>query len=432
MTNELTNLLQLLDAKQHVYDQIDRYYNGTPPLSFLAPEAREALAGRFGVLGSNLCRLAVTAISERLRVTGFRVDGAHSDQLWGAWVRNDLDQLAGVAHREALALGQSFAIVWADTAGKATVSIEDARHVAVVRDPATRHVTAAVKRWTTDTTTEAVVYGRDRITRYTANTTSAVTGFTVTSTVPNPTGWVPVVELRNTDRLTTPATSELRDLMPLQDALNKLLADLMVGSEYFARPRRWVTGVELEEDEDGIVHNPFPEGHRMMVAEEEGARFGQLPASDLGSYESAITAIVQQMQAISGLPDHMVGITSNQPPSADSLRASEASLTARAEQKQAAFGRAWETVARLILAVENGTAPEDYTVRITWSDPATRSVAQEADATVKLVQAGILPASWALRRLGYTTDEIDEIQAARRTEHVDQAAAGLAGKLVAS
>ena len=39
----------------------------------------------------------------------------------------------------------------------------------------------------------------------------------------------------------------------------------------------------------------------------------------------------------------------------------------------------------------------------------------------KLYSAGLLPASTALARLGYTADEIEEIRAARRAEALDTA-----------
>jgi hypothetical protein len=43
-----------------------------------------------------------------------------------------------------------------------------------------------------------------------------------------------------------------------------------------------------------------------------------------------------------------------------------------------------------------------------------RSVAQEADAVVKLFQCGLLPQSYALGKLGYSDDEISAIKAAAR------------------
>ncbi|MEE6288627.1 phage portal protein [Georgenia sp. MJ173] len=427
MSEILTALLQRLDEKIPAYDVLDKTYAGKPPLSFLAPDAREVLGKRFGHLGSNLCRLAVTSLGERLRVIGFTRDGVSDPLAWGDWIKNDLDQTAPVGHREALALGSSFVIVWADEHGEPSISVESARQVAAVRDPGTRQIVAAVKRWTTATTTEAVLYEADKITRYRARGVGSTTGFTVVETIDNPLGVVPVVELSNTDRLLAEGVSEMADTMPLQDALNKLLADMMVGSENYARPRRYATGIELEEDADGNVVNPFPEGDKMMIGEDPAAKFGQLPPADLASYEKAIRVVVEQIEAVSGLPAHYVGITSNQPPSADALRAAEASLTARAEQKQQTFGRAWERVAALAHAVRTGTDPTTVDMRVQWADPATRSVAQEADAVVKLFQSGLLPATYALAKLGYSDDEIRDIRADRRAEALDTAGTDLAG-----
>lgn len=424
MNTTLTTLLQALDEPVARYEELDHYYRGTQPLAFLAPEARTALGNRFGRMASNICRLAVTALSERLRVTGF----SRSD-VWADWVANDLDQMAGTAHREALTLGRSFVIVWADPDGAPRVTVESARQVAVIRDPATREVLAAVKRWNTATTTEAVLYTPEKITRYRSSSTGATTaGFSPVESVDNPLGVVPVVPLTNGDRLLDDGVSELTDLVPLVDALNKALADMMVSSEYVGRPRRWATGIELEEDEDGNVVNPIPEGPRAMVSESPDTKFGQLQAADLGSYEAGVRIILGQIMAVSALPAHYVGVFSDNPASADALRASEASLTARAEARQAQFGRAWEWVARLMVAVRTGVDPHSVDVTVHWADAATRSVAQEADAVVKLHQAGLLPASIALERLGYTEADILRIEQARTREQTGMATAEVAAR----
>ena len=156
----LQTLLQKLDEPVARYAELDRYYTGTQPLAFLSPEAKVALGGRFGRMASNLPRLAITSLAERLRITGFTGD----TELWADWIRNDLDQTSGVAHREALLLGDSFVIVWADQFGRPKVTVESAQQVAVLTDPGTRRITSAVKRWETETTTEAglVLAGPDR------------------------------------------------------------------------------------------------------------------------------------------------------------------------------------------------------------------------------------------------------------------------------
>lgn len=425
INDTLRTLFGILDERTHVLAELDSYYNGTQPMAFLSPEARTAVGTRFGRLGVNIPRLAVNSLNERLRVTGFRRDGEPDPELWKSWIANDLDQRATMVHREALVLGRSYVTVWARPDGSPNVSVESAHQVAVQRDPGTREVLRAVKRWSTPTTTEAVVYERDVVRILRADHVDAVGGFRTVDELANPLGWCPVIEFANSDRLLAEGVSELADVIPLVDALNKVLADMMVGSEFYARPRRWATGIELEEDEDGEATNPYPEGNRMMIAEDPAAKFGQLPGSDLASYKSAVEVLVSSIMAVSSLPSHYVGVLSTQPPSADSLRASEAALTAKAEARQHTFGRSWEQVARLVHAVATGTDPDRVDVSVTWADPSTRSVAQEADAVTKLYSAGLIPASYALARLGYADHEIDAIRAARRAEALDRVGTNL-------
>lgn len=434
-TDLLTTLAQRLDESTARFTDLDLYYDGRQPLAYLAPEAKTALGSRFGRMASNIPRLAVTALAERLRVTGFT--GA---DVWPDWIGSDLDQTSGIAHREALALGTSYAIVWARPDGSPRVSIESPRQVTVLTDPGSRQIVAALKRWETPTTTEAVLYESDQITRLRSDSPGATTtGFRVVETIRNPLGRVPVVAFRNGDRLLSDGASEIDDLMPLVDGLNKSLTDMLVTSEYVGRPRRFATGIELEEDDvldvDGNPTgeteevNPIPEGNRAMISENPDAKFGQLPSADLGGYEASVRVLLGQIMAVSALPAHYVGVFSDNPASADALRASEASLTARAEARQATFGRAWEDVARLMVAVREGTDPGDVDVRVRWADAATRSVAQEADAIVKLYGAGLLPASTALARLGYDADQISEIRSARRAEALDGAGVNLSSLL---
>jgi len=423
--NLLDTLLQRLDEPTFRHNENDRYYGGTQPLTYLSPEAKLALGSRLGRMASNIPRLAVTSLAERLRVTGFTGAAGGAD-LWADWIRSDLDQQSGVAHREALTLGSAYVIVWADQSGNPRVSVESARQLATITDPGSRRIVAAVKKWETSTTTEAITYEADKITRHRAEQVGAISGFRTVEVIDNPLGQVPVVELRNGDRLLDDGVSEIEDLKPLVDGLNKSLADMMVTSEYVGRPRRWASGIELEEaavlDEEGVATgetiavNPIPEGARAMISENSEAKFGQLTAADLAGYEASVRVLLGQIMACSALPSHYVGVFTDNPASADALRASEASLTARAEARQATFGRSWEQVARLVTAVRTGADPESVDVRVKWASAATRSIAQEADAIVKLYGANLLPASICLSRLGYTDDEIEEISAARTKE----------------
>ncbi|AOP55059.1 phage portal protein [Brevibacterium aurantiacum] len=412
--NELTEILQKIDEPVADHSRLVRYYEGKQPLTFLSPEAIENLGNRLSTVSVNVPRLVVETIAERLRVTGFT-----KPEIWPSWLVNDMDTLSSVVHREALLLGDAYVIVWADSQGQPLVSVESATQMAVTIDPATRAITSAVKRWETKDATHAVWYGPDEIIRYKARSVGATTtGFEPVESIDNPLGRVPVVQFRNGGRLMTRGVSEMLDVLPLTDALVKLTTDLLTASESSARPRRWATGIELTDpdDETAEVVNPYGEADKMMISEAPESKFGQLPAADLIGYENAVSIIMREISAVSGLPDHMLGLAGSNPTSADSIRASEATLTAKAEARQGIFGRSWRQVAQLITAIQTGADPASVDVGVKWADPSTRSTAQEADAVTKLVQAGILPASIALERLGYDADEITAIEAAKDRE----------------
>lgn len=428
MNDVLLQLLQKLDDPAAKYNMLDKYYAGEAPLAYLAPAAFDALGNRLRKVSVNIPRLLVDSVCERLRVTAF----AGAD-VWDEWTRLNLDQTSRIAHRECLTLGTSWAIVWAGRDGRPTVSIESSHQMAGLIDPGTRRLLYAVKRWEDDRQTHAVLYGPDEIIRYRAEQTGAtIHGFKPVDSIANPLGIPPVVRFSNTARLLDDGVSEMVDVLDLSDALMKLVTDMLVASEYGARPRRWSTGIEVTEapvldaegnpvlDDEGqpvlTEVSPIPEGSRALVAESPEAKFGQLPGADLAGYENAIGVIMRSISAVSGLPEHMLGIGGDNPTSADSIRASEAALTARAEDRQAQLGQSWESVAALIVAVRDGVDPLSVNAKVEWADASTRSIAAESDSVTKLYAAGLLPATYALKRLGYSEADLAEIAAARAAE----------------
>ncbi|WP_241472643.1 phage portal protein [Mycolicibacterium neoaurum] len=417
MSNQLLiELLQALDGPQHRFAGYGRYYRGEQGLSFVSPESRAAIGNRLSRLIVNVPRIAVNAIAERCRVLGFEPDPS----IWGDFIANDLDQQAGIVHRSALLYGQSFVIVWGKE-NRPLASVESPQNVQVICDPATREITSAVKRYHTKAESHAHVYLPTEIQHWRAKTAGAASSaYELIDTLPNPLGVVPVVRFLNADLLGD-GISEIADIACLTDALSKVSSDMLIASEFLAKPRRWATGVELTEvpllDDEGNpvyeagqpvtdVVSPFPENDRFLISEAAETKFGQLGGSGLDGYKNAADLILSEIAAVSSLPPHYLGILHDNPSSADALRASEAGLTSRAAAKQGAFGRSWETVGRLMAAVRTGADPADIECRVQWCDPGTRSEAQAADAVVKLHQAGILSRPGALRRLGFTDEEI--------------------------
>ena len=123
------------------------------------------------------------------------------------------------------------------------------------------------------------------------------------------------------------------------------------------------------------------------------------------------------------IPVSYLGIIHDNPASADAIMAGEARLVKRAERRQVAFGRAWHEVGRLSLLVRDGFFPDDYDTAVTtsWRDANTPTQAASADAAVKLIGAGVLPADSTITydRIGLTPAEqrivaADKVRATER------------------
>ena len=61
------------------------------------------------------------------------------------------------------------------------------------------------------------------------------------------------------------------------------------------------------------------------------------------------------------------------------------------ERRQDSFGLAWAEVARLAVAVRDGSVPDSFDVDADWRPVTTPTRAALADEAVKLVGADILP-----------------------------------------
>jgi len=113
--------------------------------------------------------------------------------------------------------------------------------VIALRDPASRLPVAALKRWEVPGGgLEARLFLPDRVVSYTAQAGSTVSGWRRTNTVDNLLGVVPVVEFCNRPTITGEGTSELADVAPLQDAVNKLCTDMLVASEFNSFKARYL------------------------------------------------------------------------------------------------------------------------------------------------------------------------------------------------
>lgn len=427
------SLSEKLDTSTPALDKLDAYWSGTQPAAFLSKKSQDALQGNLRHMSVNFPRLAVEALVERLDVTGFQHYGQDvpDAELWSVWRRLGMEDQAAQVHADALVYGRAFVLVWADAQGRPVVTVESPRQVSIVRDPATRAVRAALKRWRDGDTLHAVLYTAESVVRlrHDAWTGDAfpATGWTTVETLENPFGVVPMVPFVNRGRLAdAEGVSEMADVLDLVDALNKVTADALVTSEFYARPRRWATGLELEEDEDGNVLNPFTdEDGRLWTSEAAETKFGQFDAAGVTGYTDLIATLTQMIGAVSGLPPHYLGLNGDQPPSADAIRSAEASLVARAQALQRTLGRSWSLVAALVHAVLKKSDPLAVDVAPLWASPETRTPAQQTDAAQKQVEMGVPLSVVLVKTLGWEPEAVEDVLKAQRREAMNRAGVDL-------
>lgn len=394
-------------------DRADRYYRGEQPLAFMSDAMRQEFGETITALVLNWPELGADAYENRLDVEGFRFPGQPSGDsgLWDVWQANNMDGKSIMGHLDAVALGKSAVIVGApDSAGDPpVVTVESALDVAWRRDPKSGLVREASKSWAEDD-------GSQWKTVYDGGSTKTVTflrgQWVVTEDDRHDMGAVPVVPLVNRPRIKYPdGRSEFWSIIPIADAANKMATDMMVSGEYHAMPRRWAFGLKRADflNPDGTAKSTWSviKG-RLWANENSEVKVGQFPEADLKNFHETVKLLAQLASQILALPPHYMGFATVNPPSADAIRSSEAQMVKRSERKHVYFGESWEEAMRLVLRIMEGDwRPEARSLETVWRNPATPTVAQQADAAVKLVTArgadgrALVPTEQARIDLGY-------------------------------
>lgn len=442
LMSELHERLGALEEQSQRLDGYRQAIEGERPSAYLSRKSRDALEGsELSRLGANYPRMLVRTYTDRLRLHGFRRSGSPADAqtdtaAWERYRRAGLVPVSDLVHADRLTYGQAFVTVWGTDGNPfRPVAVADSPLTMWAETDAAGNVLDALRRWQSGGYTHAVRYGTDAIRRYRARGYDVPAGFSgweLVHATPNPFEIVPVTPfIRRTSSDDHSGTALIADVLDLSDAVSKTLQDMIVTSEHTARPRRWATGLEIEEDEDGNVIDPFA-NDRKLQSESPETKFGQLPPAGLDNYADMLTALLQQLGAVAGLPAHYLGTQGNEPPNADSIRAAEAQLTTAALGEQRQLDAPWCRVAGFLAAVENPaeTDPEDYAAELesVWGSPEVRTPAQAADAALKQQSIGIPLRTILTDTLGYAPESADGIVTAARAESIARAAEQL-GKL---
>lgn len=432
--------------------KFDNYYSGRHPLPFLTPSHADKIQDEFRRMldesKSNFCRLVVDAVDERLKVDGLRLGPEKKETdpgTWALWQENNLDQESQSAFLEALVKGMSYMSVWMPGEGSsyATVAVEDPMQTVVAYEPGSnfRRRSAAAKIWLDDRAgvARANVYLPDGVYKYQAEA-DADTFWGRPSRWPheryapnpgsggedrsewkelpgnafyvqNPHGIVPIVPLRNRPRLRCEGESELVDIVNIQNQINGFLFLLALAGYFGAHRQRWAVGLKLTKDDAGNAIEPFDVAiDRLMTMENPEGRFGEFEQTDLDPYIKAIEQKVLHIAVITRTPRHYL-IEQGQSPSGDAIQSAESGLVKKIERKQVPFGEGLEEAMRLA-RLFSGLGDTEPGSEVVWASAEVRSQAQIVDASVKLVQEGLIDRVQALEDMGYSPQQISRIEAA--------------------
>ena len=434
-----------LNKRQELIHLQDDYYTGRHKMTFASSAFREAFGQMLAAISDNWIPLVIGASTERLKPQGFRFgkDAQGDDEAWRIWQENQLDADGSLAFTEAAKHGESYLLVWPNSDEKPKgvfggffsrrsetvvprITVEHPSQMIVAREGGDRRRrSAAFKRWEEDTgEVYATLYLPDSIHYY----LRAENGWKERRAPgKNALGVVPVVPLVNEPQMlpcrvptalsvlphnVNPYShvglgrSDQVDIISTVDQINKLLADMMIASEVAAFKQRWVTGLEVPEDEvTGEPVEPFKAAvDRLWVGDGENVRFGQFEATDLSNYTGAIEQRIQSLAARTRTPPHyLLGQITNV--SGDALKAAEAGLSSKTNAKKNSFGEGLEEAIRLAFAWMEDDRAMDLSSEVDWAPSEARSEAEYVDSLVKKMAFGV-PKEQLWADSGYSPQQI--------------------------
>lgn len=373
-------------------------------------------------------RLYVDSIAERQELEGFRVGGSDQtdSELWDWFVANNLDIESVLGHTDALVHGRSY-ITISEVDPNYDIGVDP--EIPIIRvepptslyaeiDPRTRRVNKAIRALYDDQEQlfAATVYLPDQTVVYDKSEGE----WQVVSQSQHGLGIVPVVPLLNRTRLsdlygTSEITPELRSMT---DAAARILMLMQATAELMGVPQRLIFGAKPEElGVDPTTGTKKFDAYiaRILGFEDPEGKATQFNAAELRNFTDALQEIAKQVAAYTGLPPQYLSTRSDNPASAEAIRAAESRLVKTVERKNKVFGGAWEQAMRVAYLMMNGggeVPPEYYRLESIWRDPSTPTYAAKADAAAKLYAngAGVIPKERARIDIGYSANEREEMK----------------------
>lgn len=223
-------------------------------------------------------------------------------------------------------------------------------------------------------------------------------------------------------------------MLPAQRQLNQTTFGLLMAQTYSAHKQRYVTGMGIDEDEDGNPVQPFNIAvDALLQAEDPDTKFGEFSETNLDGYLNSRDKALLFVASNRQIPPHTLVVgnaVSNV--SAEALAALEAGHQQDIAEEKTSLGESAEQMFRLSgLAMDDKAAWEDMSAQVRWRDTTPRSLAQLADAFGKLATMLEIPAEELWEKLPDVTDQdLERWKATKKRNDADRDAMAKLGGLM--
>lgn len=400
---------ETIQAKQTPYNMLFNYYDGDQPLVYMAKRLNEIFKDLDAYFAENWCSVVIDSTKDRVNLRDVQVTGSASAVWRGIFEGSEISLESDDVHEAAMVTGEGYFMAWLDPKLGVQGYQNDPRLVHLFYERANPRVKRmAAKMWDNeDGMKELTLYYPERIEYYVSqNKASQVSSWqNFIEKEPardNPFNEIPVFHFRTSGRK---IKSDLKNVVPIQNGINKLLTDMMVTAEYMAFPQRYIISQaevrgKVRNAPNEILDLPAGDGIGQQTA------VGQFEAAKLENYLNGIDNMATAISSITRTPKHyFFSIGSNL--SGEALIAMEAPLNKKAQDRIDRYSPVWKQATVFMLKLA-GEPIDPSAVSVRFDKPETIQPRTTAETRQMNVNAG-MPLTTVLREEGKDQEFINQM-----------------------
>lgn len=417
--SDLKQAFEALKGKQRFYNKLWQYYDGNQELVYSNSRLREAFSQLDARFMLNWCGLIVDAVLERMEFKQWTVMGneAATNSLNGWWEASEMNLDADDVELCMLVTGEAFVITW-DEGNGLQAYYNDSRLVHAFYEASNpKKMRMAAKWWDEDAGARLTLYYPDRLEYYgSTKSLKEITEYTAFAPLSqivegaedaarHDKGIVPVWHFRRERRA---IKSELGPaVLDTQDAVNKLLADMMVAAEFGSFRQRYV--ISQAETSGGLKNAPneiwdIPAGDGLG----QDTQVGEFSHTPLDNFMNQIEKLSTAMASMTRTSLYYFFLGARADPSGETLYAMDGPLVKKTSKYIQRLRAEWRQFG-VFVAAQLGIPAPLADIQVEYESPHALQPMTQAQTRKTNREAGI-PLTTQLRKEGWTPQELAQMQ----------------------